>query len=137
MGLFEPKNRWETSDVNRREDAIAAACQWVAMDPSKRQWAPVAATGSMKDYLDENSVVCIENDVGGKNVQKGDLVTYYFSDKYPRVLHKISALNKNAFIPNGTANKHYDGWQSRNQINGIARKVIRFKPVVDSKAKTN
>ena len=126
MGLFEPANRWETVDVEARDAAVQQAIQWVAENPQVRYYATVAPTGSMKGDLDENSIICLERDKGGSQVVKGDLVSYHASDKWPRVLHKVSALNERAFIGNGTACKRYDGWKSRNAIHSVARKVIRF-----------
>lgn len=133
MGLFEPTNQWETSDVAAREEAIKQAAAWVAENPQKRYYSPIAPTGSMKPDFDENSIVCIELD-DGKNIKNGDLVTYKASEKLKKVIHKVSALNDRAFIPNGTANGKYDGWKPRSSVNGIARKIIRFKPVVTETA---
>ena len=122
---------WAKTEAPSREAAIKEASAWVATDPKTNVWAPIAGTGSMKDGgIDENCIVLMQT-CDGSGIKKGDLVSYRFSDKYPNVLHRVDAINENAFIPNGMSNKHYDGWQNRNAIHHKAVKIIRFPATVD------
>ena len=122
---------WAKSESPTRDAAVAEAVQWVQAAPN-RSYATVAATGSMKQSgIDENCLVLMEP-CDGRNIKKGELVSYRIDDKLSNVLHRVDAIGDDAFIPNGTSNKHYDGWKPKSAIHHKVLKVIRFPAVADS-----
>lgn len=117
---------WEKAEATSREEAVKQASTWASQDPANFSWSPIAPTGSMKKSgIDENCLVLMKK-ADGKDVKKGELVIYKMNDKWPNVIHRVDAVNDRAFIPNGTANGHYDGWQNRDAIHKKVVKIIRF-----------
>ena len=113
------------TDKPSREEALKYALEWVAQDPQNREYHPMLATSSMKPYFDENSF-SLGQKCSGADVKKGDLVIFDRADGVKNVIHKVAALSDNAFIPDGTNNKRYDGWQPKSGITAKAQ-IVRWK----------
>lgn len=107
----------------RSTDALAVIKQdaqvWANYDLRRRYWAEVAATGSMKPFIDEHSIVLCRRYVSGQELPNGSVVIYRYSDALPRVLHVVSDQNDTHVYMSGYANRASDGWQPKTAIEGV------------------
>lgn len=93
------------------EDARA----WVARDPANREWATVTATGSMKPFIDEFSVVLLERTNAQTKFQIGEPVVFNRGDA-PRVLHVIADQTETHVYLSGFNNRQSDRWFPKSSI---------------------
>lgn len=76
-------------------------------------YAPISATGSMKPWLDEKSIVILT--VPKSPIVIGDIVSFDRVD-CANVLHRVVAANKTSIYISGDNNRYSDGWYPRTAV---------------------
>ena len=124
-----PQN-YTITDAKNQQDAEQQAIAWKQADPLTHSWSHIAATGSMRDKFNENSVALLTKS-DGSDLKKGDLVIYHDPTKKDiygnplRAIHEVADLNDTHFIANGVSNRHYDGWSPRSGVEWKAN-IIKY-----------
>lgn len=81
------------------------------------------ASHSMAPYLHGGDLVLLEP-YTGQPLKAGEVVSYYMSAEYPRVLHMVCDVNTRAVYITGTNNHWSDGWVPLWRVRFICRRVV-------------